>query len=192
MAKYNVSTEYQDLELERVVEIYRENAKPFAVACLNLLGEVNIGMMVRTAFIFSAEKFYIIGRRSYDKRTAVGTNHYIPIERIGACEGGQSEFLNIPEIIRILTELQNEYTLVFIEQHERAVELQEIKWERICNSRKPLFIFGNEGGGISVEILDAFRESPIVMIPRTGIGRSLNVSIACGIVLNTFFTDMFL
>jgi tRNA G18 (ribose-2'-O)-methylase SpoU len=53
----------------------------FEVAMTHTEGDFNLGCVFRTANGFSADKaIYVGGSKSWDRRSAVGTHHYMDIE----------------------------------------------------------------------------------------------------------------
>ncbi len=183
--KWNVATEFQHLSPDTHHDLYSSIADQSAVACINLSGEINIGMMIRTAAQFGIGHFYIMGRRKYDRRTSVGTHCHIPIERIYTLKGAHSDELDVPTLKDVLVDLQKNYKLVFIEQLPHAYNYTEIS-QRKSDGRlhpKTLFIFGSESDGIPAE-LHNLPDADYCIIKQRGIGRNLNVGIACGIILS--------
>jgi len=55
--------------------------------------------------------------------------------------------------------------------------------ERINAGPRTVIVFGNEAHGVEPELEQLSDLS--IAIPRTGFGESLNVSVACGIILHT-------
>ena len=186
MALYNVKKEFQELSADELKIEYDKIASPVAVGCLNLSGDINIGMMLRTSSLFGVGKFYILGRKRYDRRSSVGTQHHIPVELIRAVKGRDNELLDEEAIFQILLELQESYTIVLVEQTPQSIRPSQLK--RIEMSKPPLFLFGNEAEGIPKRVLE-MANIICVEIPQRGIGRSLNVSTACGIILYEWFRD---
>lgn len=90
----NVVDAMQNMTLSEINDVYVKTSNKAAVACLNLSGDINIGMMIRTASLFGLEKFFIMGRKVYDKRTSVGCHKHIPMEFVRATTGHHSEFLD--------------------------------------------------------------------------------------------------
>ena len=180
----NVLNDYQNLSVDEIKELYAKISSDVAVGCINLSGDCNIGMMIRSSSIFGVGKFYILGRKFYDRRSSVGTQNHIPVVKIYTMLGNHSETLNINEVINELKKLQDTYTIVFIEQSEKSIQLSDI--HTIKMDKPPLFIFGNESSGIPIEILN-MELTICIEIKQRGIGRSLNVSTACGIVLYEWF-----
>ena len=76
---YNVRDEYKQNTYEQNVAITMSEQRTFSVGCINITGELNVGMMIRSACLFGAENFYIFGRKKFDKRSTVGAEKYINI-----------------------------------------------------------------------------------------------------------------
>lgn len=181
---WNVRTDLQHMSPEEIKTLYAEHSNSVTVGCLNLSGDTNIGVMMRTASLFAVGRFYILGRKYYDRRSSVGTQHHIPVERIYMMKGRDNEFLDEESTLETLTALQQHYTIVFVEQSPKSVPLRDI--HSIPMKNPPLFLFGSESDGIPPKLLD-LPNTHCVVIPQPGIGRSHNVSIACGMVLYEWF-----
>lgn len=190
IVKWNVADEFQHLSPTEHAALYASTADRSAVGCLNLSGDTNIGVMIRTAAIFGIGEFYILGRRKYDRRSSVGTSHHIPLNRIYTMKQHNSDELDLPATIDVLTNLQKKYKLVFVEQVPTAYNYTEISVRKADGRLPPntMFLFGNEAKGFPKELHD-FPSADYCVIPQRGIGRSLTVSVACGIVLAEWRRD---
>ena len=177
----NVNTFLQNSTHEEICAYYNSIATEDSIVCFNLTGEINIGMMMRTAGLFGINRVVILGKRHYDKRTAVGIHHYIPHERIQMTKGVHNEFIDDEKAVLFFTLAKEQYQVVFVEQSEgKSFPLPQLQ-DRL--SKKPvMFVFGNESNGIPQSVLD-IPDTLIVEIPQFGVGRSFNVSTACGMVL---------
>lgn len=186
----NVHGFLQQLSEEKLGQINSANKLNYSVAVLNLFGDLNIGMIMRTAAVYSAKKFVIFGRKKMDARSCVGSNNYIDVIHIpNSFEDSEKESI-CPEIFRNVMEEHN-FIPIFVEQNGKNI--LDVNWKVVENAipdgKEICFIFGNEGTGISAPILQShklFIGSEIISIPQTGIMRSLNVSSAAAIVLWEF------
>lgn len=171
---YNVRDEFKDNTIEENREICRNESLGFGVAALSITGDLNIGMMIRTASLLGAEKFFIFGRRQYDRRSTVGAHKYIDVERI---EGISAQ--NIMEVC-----LDNGYIPVYVEQGGDDIKhLSNFKEQ--MGELKPLFVFGSESEGISETVMrltGLYMPCIRLSIPQCGVLRSFNVSTAMSIV----------
>lgn len=204
----NVNSKYKHLNKDELKQLYKTKTKPFAVGCINLLGDINIGMMIRTSLIYSAQEFYVFGRKKLDRRSTVGYHHHIPMNIVKCVEDGKT--MNEDLLINTINSLKKEYTIVFIEQNDTSIQLNKLQdYKKVFTHKPPLFIFGTESDGIPKRVVEEcykhmYTDSDsddnkdgdndrnnvsnngclVVEIPQFDtIGRSLNVSVACGIVL---------
>jgi tRNA (guanosine-2'-O-)-methyltransferase len=169
--KYNVHNCLQDIPNQTVQTIAKQLSIPLAVLLLNLDGNMNIAMSIRSAVALGCSDIYIVGKRQYDSRGAVGAKNYIMIHRYK--EINPAQFFQENKLLPIL-----------IEQVGTPIEEFTFKpyFEEAMQGYKPVIIMGSEGEGIPQEWL-SLRLGPRVTIPQMGVLRSLNVSIACSIIL---------
>ena len=167
---FNVRDELQNLPLDDILNYQPKNG--FAVCALNILGDLNIGTIIRSAVIFGADKFYIAGRKRWDRRSSVGSHNYIDIEYVDAWDDS-TETLNYDKILKTVN--QNYVTV--------ACETEGLPIKEFPKGKmfKPCFIFGSEGFGIPSNVLD--NVNYCVTIPQLGVLRSLNVSSAASIIM---------
>ena len=59
---WNVHDELKGLSIDQLQEIQKKESFPFAVCVLNLTGDLNTGMIARTACIHGAQEFIVFGR----------------------------------------------------------------------------------------------------------------------------------
>lgn len=174
---YNVRDEFKNNTVEENREICRQDSLGFAVGALSITGDLNIGIMIRTASLLGADDFYIFGRRQYDKRSTVGAYKYLDVHRIGE--------ISCDAIAQAC--LEGGYVACFIEQGGCSVRNPANLGRIRTLEYKPMFIFGSESDGIPSDILESFRyrsdvPSQIFSIPQRGVLRSYNVSSAMTIV----------
>lgn len=168
--KYNVHTCFQDKTKERMGEIAHQLALPVHIALLNLDGNMNIAMTVRTAAVLGIGNVWIIGRRKYDARPEVGAKHYVNVHKVEKVDDPKAFFQGLG--------LQP----ILVEQGGTALE--EMNFKPFIRGERPVcFLMGSESHGISKEWLEALKDAPRVSISQYGLIRSLNVSIAASIVL---------
>lgn len=169
---WNVHDHLKDRKLCELKSLVDNDRLPFAVCVLNVTGDLNVGMMMRTASILGANHFIILGRRRYDKRSTVGAQNYVKLSRIDAL----NDDLSIDRAVFEDTMSRWDYTPVFVETS--GTSLYAMDWRSIKN---PCLIFGNEGMGIPQDIIG---NNLCVSIPQRGVLRSLNVAVAAGIVMS--------
>lgn len=167
---FNVRSEYQHLPVEELRAIARTRQLPYAVALANITGDLNTGVIIRTACVLGAERVFIFGKRKYDRRSTVGAHNYIELEYFES-ETEQFDWRELIHTIRI-----NGYTPVIIEQG--GAPLYEFTPAQLA--LPACLIMGSEECGIPVEVC---RDELCYTIPQPGILRSLNVSTAAGIAM---------
>jgi len=162
---FNVATCYQTNPLTVLKKISSKLKLPIHILLLNLGGDLNIAMAIRTAAVMGCSDVWIVGKRRYDSRPEVGAKNYISVHKIDSIENPKSFFD------------EKGITPVLIEQHGKP--LDNFKFREFD---KPIcFIMGSEAYGIPAEWLCL--DIPRITIPQYGMVRSLNVTNACGIVL---------
>lgn len=167
---WNVLDQYKNLTLLELRDVIDNDKLPYAVCVLNLTGDLNVGMIMRTACLMGAERMIIFGRRKYDKRSTVGSQNYITVDRI---DGLEDDLTYDIEAFDTAMSLWN-YQPICIETGGPTIN--QFNWKDL--TQKPCLVFGNEGRGIPDSIL---RDLPRVSIPQRGVLRSLNVAVAAGI-----------
>ena len=171
--KYNVHTPFQEMTTDRVSALSKKLAIPVHLMLLNLDGNMNIAMSIRTAAVLGISDVWIVGVRRYDARPEVGGRHYVRVHKIPMLEGDAvAAFFTDQGLQPIL-----------VEQGGTALEEMNFR-PYIRTSEKPVcFIMGSESHGIAPDWLRALKDAPRVSISQYGMIRSLNVSIAASIVL---------
>jgi len=161
----NVIDKYKDLPTEEIKKRLQETSFPYAVCFEHWVGDFNMSTGVRNANAFNAKEVFYLGPKRWDKRGAVGTNHYIDI-------------INLPSI-NDLIKLKDKYKFVGVDNVPGSISLKDHKWED-----NTLLIFGEEGVGLTKEVQDLC--TTIVAIDMFGSVRSLNCGTASGIVMYDF------
>jgi tRNA G18 (ribose-2'-O)-methylase SpoU len=167
--RWNVHTILQDRGKEELREIAERIAIPVHLMLLNLDGNMNIAMSIRSAAVLGCSDVWIVGRRSYDARPEVGAKNYIRVHKIDSLGENPSEFLESLGVQPYL-----------IEQGGQALE--DMKFP-MREGKPPCFIMGSESHGIDEKILKSLADVPRITISQYGLVRSLNVSIAASIVM---------
>lgn len=184
---YNVLDQYKDNSVEENVAICNRDRLPFSVGMINVTGELNIGMAIRSACLMGAENFYIFGRRKFDSRSTVGAENYINIQQFVFDDPIHAD----EDIFRALCNLHADGHSIILCEHG-GYELGKFSWNDIGiyphKNYTPLFIFGSESHGISEYITDRFYYK--VSIPQRGVLRSFNVSAAMAIVCWDYIREM--
>jgi tRNA G18 (ribose-2'-O)-methylase SpoU len=152
---------------EMIKEDLQTNNFPYAVLMEHFVGDFTIGGVLRSGNAFGASKMYYYGgKKSFDRRSTVGTHLYTDIIHLNTEEE--------------LLKLKNEYVFVGLENStENKESIYDFTWPK--NS---LIILGEEGVGITPNTLALCDK--IVYIPQYGSVRSLNASSAASIAMNDY------
>lgn len=165
--KYNVHTVVQHHPVERLKEIASHLAIPAHLMLLNLDGNMNIAMSIRTAAVLGISDVWVVGRRRYDARPEVGAKHYVAVHKIESLD--PATFFH-----------ERQLTPYLIEQGGQPLEETSFK-SHIRTGETICFVMGSESHGLPDEWLRC--GFPRLTISQYGLIRSLNVSIAASIVL---------
>lgn len=190
---FNVRDEYKNNDLEQNKFICHLDRRPFSVGVINVTGDLNVGMMIRTASLLGASNFYIFGRRKFDARSTVGAENYINI-----VQSVYDDPLNADQ--QILDDLRRLPHPIFVCEHGGA-ELGSDDCKSLFMSvdgLHPLFLFGSESHGVPQLILDQMDKTGYptyeferISIPQRGVLRSYNVSAAMAMVCWDYCREVF-
>lgn len=168
--KYNVHAPFQSKTPEETSHIASKLALPVHLLLLNLDGNMNIAMSIRTAAVLGCSDVWIVGQRRYDARPEVGAKHYIRVHKVGELENPK----------------------VFFEEHglqpflveQGGTPLEEMNFGPTIRDPRPVcFVMGSESHGLPSSWLQSLKNTPRLTISQYGLVRSLNVSIAASIVM---------
>lgn len=129
----------------------------------------NIGTILRTALAFNIKTVISTSISSFYNQKC-----------IQASQGAIFSLNLIKGSASILLDLKNEYKLIGTSLKEDTIDLRNFKWPK-----KAILIVGNEGNGVSKEVLDIVDKT--IKIPIENID-SLNVGIATGILLYNYIS----
>jgi tRNA G18 (ribose-2'-O)-methylase SpoU len=143
---------------------------PFAIAAINLNGDLNIGVMMRTAVSFGAAHMFLFGQRRFDRRSTVGAHNYVDLVQIICAPEGHA----VPRPLFDAALAARGYVPVFVEQG--GADLREFDFR--ATAGPPCLVFGNEGYGLPDTFIGADQR---ISIAQRGVARSINVSAAAAI-----------
>mgnify|MGYP001589718865 CR=1 FL=1 len=149
--------------------LQRNGAQSILVAFDGVSDPGNVGTMVRTCDWFGVDGI-LLGRNSVELynpkvlRATMGGVFHMPI----------ADGVDLPSIVSQAKDL--DYKIYVADQKG------ETHFDRVKYSTKSLLVFGNEAWGVSDQ-LRQLADSKIC-IRRYGAGESLNVGVACGVVLS--------
>ncbi len=137
----------------------------------NVRSALNVGSVLRTADSLGIDEVWLCGI------TATPPSKEIHKSALGAEFSVKWRYFETT--IDAINELKSDNTkIVAVEQAENSTDLREFKREE---NRIHAFVMGNEVEGVSPEVLALCDE--VVEMKQHGIKKSMNVSVACGIVL---------
>lgn len=163
----NVIDEYKSLTTEEIKQRLDEKKLPFSCLMEHWEGDFTIGSMLRNANAFGAsEVFYLGGKKHWDRRSSLGVQNYTNFKFLRTIEETIS--------------LKDKYSFVAFETGGKH-KLHDFIWPQ-----NPLLIFGEEGPGITKELLDMC--DFVVSIPQRGSVRSINAACASAIAMYDFMS----
>ena len=174
---WNVRDEYKGLSLDELRNVCERDSLPFAVCAINVTGDLNLGVMVRTASLMGAERFIVYGKQRYDRRSTVGAQNYIDVVKAGSMDRSGTFTVDYSDFFPAMNRYG--YEPIFVETGGESI----YDFDFTPNGLKPCLVFGNEGIGIDPQLMKGHR---IVSIPQRGVLRSLNVCAAASIAIAHF------
>lgn len=160
----NVLDEFKDMPHEDIVKRLDARGVALEVAIENTLRDFNMGTIVRSANAFGVRTMHVIGRKQWNKRGAMMTDKYLTLEY-------HASPLAFSDAMK-----QRGKRLYALENNVSSRSIQDITFPKSM-----VYVFGQEGPGISAELLALCDET--VSIDQLGSTRSLNVGVAAGIAL---------
>jgi tRNA G18 (ribose-2'-O)-methylase SpoU len=162
----NVRDHLKEMEVDAIKNYCVENTMPAAIAMMHTTGDFNLSNVLRTANFFGfREVFYIEGSKGWDRRGAVGTQNYTPMNFCRTAgefwAAIQGKYIPIALENNINYKMENLFTYVW--------------------PQNPVIIVGEEQAGLSEDTL--VRCKDIITIPSNGSVRSMNVGTAAGIAM---------
>ncbi|MEN9923127.1 MAG: hypothetical protein RIS09_641 [Actinomycetota bacterium] len=160
----NILEKYRYWKTEAIKADLQKTRARVEVAIENWQHDLNIGSLVRTSNALNVRRFHIIGKKHWNQHGALMTDKYLDVLHHPTIE----EFL---EYVK-----RNEFPLICFENNTVSQPL-----ETFIFPKDPVLAFGNEGLGMSDELLSAANE--VVHISQFGSVRSINASAAGAIAL---------
>ncbi|HET9570400.1 MAG TPA: RNA methyltransferase [Bacteroidales bacterium] len=168
------------LEMNRLTKDEFKNSTkiPLTVVLDNIRSLHNIGSVFRTADAFLIEKIILCGVSCPPPhpelhKTALGAEDTV-------------DWVYMESTLNAVQELKNQSYYVFaVEQAHGSVLLNNLS---LNTSKKYAIVLGNEVKGVQQSVVDSC--DACLEIPQHGTKHSLNVSVASGIVLWTFFEKL--
>lgn len=163
----NVADRYRYWSNDAIVADLDARRHPFHVAIENWQHDRNIGTVVRTANAFNAAGVHIVGKRRWNRRGAMVTDRYLHVD-------------HHDDIAALVASARaGGLTVIAIDIVPGAVPI-----ETVDLPERTLFVFGQEGPGLSDDALAA--ADRVCSIAQYGSTRSINVGVAAGIAMHAW------
>ncbi len=163
----NVVDHYRYWSMEAIVADLDSKRHGFHVAIENWQHDLNIGSIVRTANAFLAKEVHIIGNRRWNRRGAMVTDRY-------------QHVTHHPDVESFLKHI-GELPVIAIDNVPGCQKLEQYSLPKEC-----VFLFGQEGPGLSQAALDS--ATAVLEISQFGSTRSINASAAAAITMHSWVT----
>ena len=161
----NVIDYYKQWETDQIISDLDTQRLPFIIGFENISGDFNKASGVRNSNAFLSRETWIIGNKKWDRRGAVGSHNYIHLKYSPSLE---KVWLEQPHVRAM--------KWVAVDNVPGASSITNYEWDK-----ESFIIFGEEKRGLSPMALGMADE--VIYIPQLGSVRSLNVSVASGIVM---------
>lgn len=206
-SEQNIQSYMKSHPVQFVKKYSKSMSLGYCVMTLSICGNLNVGTIMRTAQLLGAERYIVFGKRKFDERSAVGATKYMDVERVfglmnGDTSNTESEKISYDErfidpVVFHDYLVKNELVPVFLEQTSDAIYDDDINWKTMerplyrsgIQNRKFCFVFGNEGDGISPQVLAQglkIEGSFVIAIRQLGVLASFNVSASAAIILSKY------
>lgn len=136
---------------------------------MNLTKDFNKSSLIRANNAFLGSAVFLIGRRAYNRKGAVGTYHY-------------EHVFHSPSLHEVTEYLKSEGYTIFAVDNNKDIEgyVPENLWD-VEFPEKSAFIYGEEQSGLTEE--DILCADRMVYINQRGSVRSLNVAQAGAVIM---------
>lgn len=158
----NVTDEFKGMSVEAIKAELDRRRVPLEIAVENLERDFNAGTIVRNANAFNVTTVHIVGRRQWNKRGAMATDHYMNVQYHPTVQ----DFVNAT----------NGKHIIGIDNIEGSIPLHSYIFPA-----DTVMVFGSEGPGLSEEMAKVCEA--VVAIEQFGSTRSVNVGVASGIAM---------
>ena len=167
-------------ELNRIdVQEFKQSKKISLTVILdNVRSQNNIGSVFRTSDAFRVEEILLCGI------TAVPPQTDIHKTALGAEDSVKWRYFE--ETKNAVDELKESgYTVLAIEQTENSTSLSDLSLDK---DKKYAIVLGHEVHGVQQLVIDS--SDGCIEIPQYGTKHSLNISVASGIVIWSFYSQL--
>jgi tRNA G18 (ribose-2'-O)-methylase SpoU len=168
----NVVDNYRYWSMEAIVSDLDAKRHPYYVAIENWQHDLNIGSIVRTANAFLAKGVHIVGNKRWNRRGAMVTDRYQHVTHMPQIE-------DLIEWAKTAGPGGSKLPIIAIDNVPGCKQLENYSLPKHC-----VFLFGQEGPGLSQAALDA--SDVVLEISQFGSTRSINASAAAAITMHTW------
>ena len=161
----NVLDQYRYWKMEAIVAELDSRRHKFHVAIENWQHDLNIGSIVRTANAFLAAEVHIIGNRRWNRRGAMVTDRYQHVRHHPTVD----DFLQWAK--------KENLPIIAIDNVPGCKKIEQYDLPEAC-----VFLFGQEGPGLSEEAIEA--SEVVLEISQFGSTRSMNASAAAAVAMH--------
>jgi tRNA G18 (ribose-2'-O)-methylase SpoU len=165
----NVEDRFFNMTTENIREELEIGRSKIVNVCMNLTSDYNKSSIIRANNAFLGKEVWLIGKRRFDRRGAVGSQHYETIKHVQTLE----------ECIEVL---KSEGYFVWAVDNTPSINPQVIYDADI--PEKSAFVYGEEQAGLSAESV-ALCDGAIYQ-PQWGSVRSINVAQMAAVVMSEY------
>lgn len=153
------------MNTDQIIQELESKKNNFGILLVNIDYDNNAGNIIRSANAFGAREIILYGRRKFDRRASLGVEFYMQFRQV--------------KFVEDIDEILASYDLIIgLDNLPGALSLPNYKWNQDVRT---LICVGQEGLGLPDEVTK--RCHHLLEIPQVGSVRSLNVSVASGIVM---------
>ena len=166
----NVREIWKTWSCEEIRADLQKNRSGMVNICQNLTSDFNKGTIIRSNNAFLGRSVYIVGKKKYDKRGAVGTYHLETVYHADTFD----------EVFNLLK--KEGYLILAVDNIEEynPIALSDVKFPY-----STAFVYGEENAGLSKEIID--KCDAMIYIKNIGSVRSMNVGCAASYCMYEYF-----
>ena len=168
----NVVDQYRYWSMDAIVADLDTKRHPYHVAIENWQHDLNIGSIVRTANAFLAKEVHIVGNKRWNRRGAMVTDRYQHVTHRPNIE-------DLVEWAKTAGSDGGKLPIIAIDNVPGCKQIEKVQLPKEC-----LFLFGQEGPGLSQAALDA--ADMVLEITQFGSTRTINASAAAAITMHTW------
>ncbi|MCF8529073.1 MAG: rRNA methyltransferase [Aquiluna sp.] len=168
----NVIDKYRYWSMEAIVAELDTHRHPYHVAIENWQHDLNIGSIVRTANAFLAKEVHIVGNKRWNRRGAMVTDRYQHVTH-------RPNVDDLIEWAKTASSTGGPLPIIAIDNVPGCKNIERVQLPKEC-----VFLFGQEGPGLTQQALDA--SEMVLEITQFGSTRSINASAAAAITMHTW------